>query len=72
MPAPTTATSTDRDGASDSPPEPIAPPSPGPPIRGKDESADEVHTRSPRRVKRGAGGLRDVREIIRKELGNRD
>lgn len=72
MPAPTTATTTEIEGpstsASNSPRKPVAPPSPGPPIRGKDESADEVHTRSPRRVKREAGGLREVREIIRREL----
>ena len=49
-----------------------APPSPGPPVKGKDESAKEVLTRSPRRVKKEAGGLRDVREIIRKELEIQD
>ena len=46
---------------------PKMPPSPGK-IRGKDESANEVLTRSPRRVRPEAGGLRDVRERIRKEL----
>ena len=34
----------------------------------KDESAEEVHTRSPRRVKVQYGGLREVRERIRREL----
>jgi hypothetical protein len=44
-----------------------APPSPS--VRkGKDHSAEEVHTRSPRRVKREGGGLREVRERIRREL----
>ncbi|KAG6890883.1 hypothetical protein C0995_000840 [Termitomyces sp. Mi166 len=42
--------------------------SPGPAIKGKHESAEELVTRSPRRVKREAGGLREVREIIRREL----
>ena len=37
-------------------------------LKGRDESASEVHTRSPRRVKRDYGGLREVRERIRKEL----
>ncbi|KAG6880308.1 hypothetical protein C0992_000085 [Termitomyces sp. T32_za158] len=44
------------------------PPSPGPAIKGKHESAQELVTRSPRRVKRETGGLREVREIIRREL----
>jgi hypothetical protein len=35
---------------------------------GKHESAEEVLNRSPRRVKREGGGLRKVREIIRREL----
>ncbi|KAF8076237.1 hypothetical protein FPV67DRAFT_404816 [Lyophyllum atratum] len=48
-----------------------APPSPGA-IRGKHESAEELVTRSPRRVKREAGGLREVREIIRRELELQD
>ncbi|KAI0033782.1 hypothetical protein K488DRAFT_47046 [Vararia minispora EC-137] len=44
------------------------PPSPGP-SRNKDDSAKEVLNRSPRRVKRNeGGGLRAVRECIRKEL----
>ncbi|KAF8558843.1 hypothetical protein OG21DRAFT_1404140 [Imleria badia] len=32
------------------------------------DSAEQLLTRSPRRVKREAGGIRDVREIIRREL----
>ena len=48
------------------------PPSPGPPVKGRNESAEEVLTRSPMRVKKEAGGLRDVREIIRKELEIQD
>lgn len=38
----------------------------------KDDSAHELVTRSPRRVKREAGGLREVREIIRRELELQD
>jgi hypothetical protein len=41
-------------------------------VRGKNKSAEEVLTRSPRRVKREAGGLREVREIIRRELEIQD
>ena len=39
-------------------------------LRGKDDSAKElVHRGSPRRVKKeGSGGLREVREMIRREL----
>lgn len=40
--------------------------------KGKDESAQELVTRSPRRVKREGGGLREVREIIRRELEFQD
>ncbi|KAJ7818907.1 hypothetical protein B0H14DRAFT_3111438 [Mycena olivaceomarginata] len=36
------------------------------------DSADALVTRSPRRVKREAGGLREVREIIRRELELQD
>ncbi|KAJ7086745.1 hypothetical protein C8R44DRAFT_650700 [Mycena epipterygia] len=36
------------------------------------DSAEALVTRSPRRVKREAGGLREVREIIRKELELQD
>ncbi|KAG5732938.1 hypothetical protein E4T56_gene14796, partial [Termitomyces sp. T112] len=45
----------------DSPGKKKLPPSPGPAIKGKHESAEELVTRSPRRVKREAGGLREVR-----------
>ena len=41
-------------------------------IRGKDDSAEELVTRSPRRVRREGGGLREVRERIRKELESQD
>jgi len=41
-------------------------------LKGKDESAQELVTRSPRRVKREGGGLREVREIIRRELDLQD
>jgi len=38
------------------------------PVKGKEGSAHVLITRSPRSVKREAGGLREVREIIRREL----
>jgi len=41
-------------------------------LKRKDESAQELVTRSPRRVKREGGGLREVREIIRRELDLQD
>ncbi len=41
----------------------VPPSSPG----GKIDSAELIH-RSPKRVKKEAGGLREVREIIRREL----
>lgn len=71
MPAPTSiADSGDGDVATKSPaksPTKAAPPSPG----GKD-SVQELLTRSPRRVKRETGGLREVRQIIRRELSLAD
>jgi hypothetical protein len=70
MPVPTSTTATENAEGNSS--KPAAPPSPGSPIKGKNESAEEVLTRSPRRVKKEAGGLRDVREIIRKELEIQD
>ncbi|KAH7924056.1 hypothetical protein BV22DRAFT_1130167 [Leucogyrophana mollusca] len=48
----------------------VPPPSPG--ARSKLDSAEELLTRSPRRVKREGGGLREVREIIRRELELQD
>ncbi|KAJ3790506.1 hypothetical protein GGU10DRAFT_158676 [Lentinula aff. detonsa] len=39
-----------------------------PPSPGKVDSAKELMTRSPKHVKRETGGLRQVREIIRREL----
>jgi hypothetical protein len=50
---------------------PNVPCSPGR-LKGKEESTQELVTRSPRRVKREGGGLREVREIIRKELDLQD
>lgn len=41
-------------------------------VKGKNDSAHEILTRSPRRVKREGGGLREVREIIRRELELQD
>ena len=43
------------------------PSSPGK-IRGKDDSAEELLARSPKRVRREGGGLREVRERIRREM----
>lgn len=40
--------------------------------RGVKDSSEDIVTRSPRRVKREAGGLREVREIIRRELDGQD
>jgi len=57
--------------ASPSKKRPVAPSSPGA-VKGKHDSADELVTRSPRRVKREAGGLREVREIIRREMELQD
>ncbi|KAI9056543.1 hypothetical protein FKP32DRAFT_1662919 [Trametes sanguinea] len=48
------------------------PSSPGRLKLAKDESAVDLLTRSPRRVKREGGGLREVRERIRKELEQMD
>ncbi|KAI0320636.1 hypothetical protein OF83DRAFT_1052720 [Amylostereum chailletii] len=59
MPAPSTETS-------------VKPPSSPGASRGKDESAEELLTRSPRRVKREGGGLREVRERIRRELESQE
>ncbi|CAL1701461.1 unnamed protein product [Somion occarium] len=64
MPAPTT-TNVAEPLASASPRK--MPSSPGR-VRRKDESAEELRTRSPKTVKREAGGLREVRERIRREL----
>ncbi len=44
----------------------VTPSSPG--SRKIKDSAKELLTRSPKRVKREGGGLREVREIIRREL----
>ena len=57
--------------ASPSKTKPATPSSPGA-FKGQRESAEELVTRSPRRVKREAGGLREVREIIRRELELQD
>lgn len=64
MPAPNTTA--EVDGVRTSSPSKIAS-SPGR-IKNKDESAKEVLTRSPRRVKKEGCGLREVRERIRREL----
>ena len=49
----------------------LAPSSPGS-SRGKEDSLDSVFTRSPRRVKKEGGGLREVRERIRREIELQD
>ncbi|EMD40623.1 hypothetical protein CERSUDRAFT_91359 [Gelatoporia subvermispora B] len=61
MPAPSTSTSEDNVGGSPTK-------MPASPSRLKKDSAEEVLTRSPRRVKREGGGLREVRERIRREM----
>lgn len=69
MPASATASNTST-STSNSPTKgtvPIEHRSPGR-LRGKDDSAQELLHRSPRRIKKDGGGLREVREIIRKEL----
>jgi len=53
------------------PGEKLVPTSPGS-SRGKEDSAGVVLTRSPRRVKKEAGGLREVRERIRREIEMQD
>jgi len=64
MPAPSATADIEGSGVS-SPAK--TPSSPGR-IKTKDESAEVLRTRSPRTVKREGGGLREVRERIRKEL----
>lgn len=79
---PTASTSDSTEGSSPTKPSgsKLAPPSSpgsklfasGPPAspgsKSRLDSAVQLLTRSPRRVKREAGGIRDVREIIRREL----
>ncbi|CCM04838.1 uncharacterized protein FIBRA_07031 [Fibroporia radiculosa] len=63
MPAPSSIAETGGLGGSPT----KTPNSPGR-LKGKDQSAEELRTRSPRRVQRDGGGLREVRERIRREL----
>lgn len=51
--------------------EKLVPTSPGS-NRGKDDNLEGVLTRSPRRVKKEGGGLREVRERIRREIEMQD
>jgi len=68
MPAPIPTSVTSSIDASPTKARPLnEPASPGR-RRGKTDSAQELVTRSPRRVKKEGGGLREVREIIRREL----
>ncbi|KAI0080634.1 hypothetical protein K474DRAFT_147646 [Panus rudis PR-1116 ss-1] len=67
MPAPSTPSPSEASSSTASSPSKAPPSSPGR-RRGKVDSAEELRTRSPRTVKREAGGLRDVRERIRREL----
>jgi hypothetical protein len=39
---------------------------------GPKDAATDIATRSPRRVKKEGGGIREVREIIRREIESRD
>lgn len=66
MPAPSAAP-TDTSESS-----PTKPPSSPGRVRGKDESETVLLTRSPKRVRPQAGGLREVRERIRRELESHD
>jgi hypothetical protein len=70
MPASTSAIATSAEDGGEKV-TPAAPPSPGS-SKEKNNSAEELMKRSPRRVKREAGGLREVREIIRRELELQD
>lgn len=67
MPAPAQASSGSSSSTDGGSPSKATPPSPGP-GRGKDDSANELLMRSPRTVKKEGGGLREVRERIRREL----
>jgi len=49
----------------------LVPSSPGS-SRGKNDGLEDVLTRSPRRVKKEGGGLREVRERIRREIEMQD
>ncbi|KAI0832569.1 hypothetical protein BC628DRAFT_1492686 [Trametes gibbosa] len=66
MPAQTGAGDADEESSA------AVPSSPSKLKPGKDESSAEVLTRSPRRVRREGGGLREVRERIRRELEQAD
>ncbi|KAF8165183.1 hypothetical protein B0H34DRAFT_647751 [Crassisporium funariophilum] len=70
MPAPITNSVAQLTDSSPTKSKLTVPPSPSR-LKGKEESAQELVTRSPRRVKPG-GGLREVREIIRRELELQD
>ncbi|KAI0959983.1 hypothetical protein AcW1_004643 [Taiwanofungus camphoratus] len=69
MPASSMSTTADAepDGSKSGGSPEKTPTSPGR-VRGKEESAKEILSRSPRRVKKEKGGLREVRERVRKEL----
>jgi len=69
MPAPATATSSSTTESMEESPNKLAAHRSSPHV--KNESA-QVLNRSPKRVKWEEGGLRDVREIIRKEVEIRD
>ncbi|KAI0787083.1 hypothetical protein BC629DRAFT_1714829 [Irpex lacteus] len=74
MPAPSTSSTSGSTSTAESstPSSPLkVPVSPGR-IRGKDDSAEELLSRSPRRVRREGGGLREVRERIRREMESQD
>ncbi|EIW61226.1 uncharacterized protein TRAVEDRAFT_142770 [Trametes versicolor FP-101664 SS1] len=70
MPAQTSGAGCEAEGEAAAPV--VVPSSPGKLKLAKDESASEVLTRSPRRVKREGWGLREVRERIRRELEQAD
>ncbi|KAJ6629137.1 hypothetical protein B0H10DRAFT_1776954 [Mycena sp. CBHHK59/15] len=66
MPAPTAVASGSAEGSPTK--KTLAPRSPRP----ANDSAEALVTRSPRRVKKEMGGLREVREVIRRELELQD
>jgi len=67
MPAPSTPDNASTSDDSPTKGKTAGPTSPGR-VRGKDDSARELLHRSPKRVRKEGGGLREVREIIRREL----
>ncbi|KAF9534145.1 hypothetical protein CPB83DRAFT_781430 [Crepidotus variabilis] len=68
MPAPSKPNQTNPEASPSKGRTLMEPPSPGRLRASKDDSAQQLLTRSPRRVTKEGGTLREVREIIRREL----